>query len=274
MKYREYQNFDEKKAALETIFEQWPPPFEPIWAVQVSQGRCGSNALWSIVKSFFKAVIGEPVFEKMDHEKQILRTNREKKWIPEPGKKYLYYNVHGVDPHRIHFPIFFWLLQNSPKIVHLTREDHLMRGISIYYHGYRANSEPIDISELSVCIKKSILQIEVVKSLISEFVSPDRLLCLSHYNLYYADTLQTLRGCIRFLECDPQQNHVTIPLRKRIQSHLIPNRQEVMDRYKRDLTEHAYWVPNDLNMEPIHNQIQETVAALIQLNVVDSPQRT
>ena len=279
MEYREYKNFDEKKAVLETIFGQWPPPFDPVWAVQVSQGRSGSNALWRMVKSFFKEATKAPVFEALDHEEWIQENNPERNWIPEPGKKYLYYNVHSKNPHQLHFPLLFYFLQNSPKIVHLTREDHLTRAISNFYvnlvgelrrqgnnaEAKKAYEMPVDMDRLERYIWSSKIETEIMKSLISEFVSPERLLEISHAEMYYTDTFETLRKLMRFLECDPQQNQVTLYLQKDTPPDHIPNRHEISERYQRDLTEHAYWVPNDLDLGPIHNEVQETVAALIQI---------
>ena len=81
---------------------------------------------------FFEGAIMDPTFEEMD---DISRTPdiSQKNWVPENGQKYLYYNIHGRGPNRIHFPVFFWFLMNSPKIVHLTRGDHLTRAISIFF---------------------------------------------------------------------------------------------------------------------------------------------
>ena len=288
MEYREYENFDEKKAVLETIFGQWPPPFDPVWAIQVSQGRCGSNELWRIVKSFFENAIGQPVYEALDHPESDAYEELHENLIPKPGKHYLYYNAFSRDPHRLHFPIFFWFLQNSPKIVHLTREDHLTRAISIYYANlvrglptrdediaevHKVYEMPVDMDHLEEYIQISITEIEVIKQLVSEFVSEDRLLRMAHRDLYHTDTLQTLQKCAAFLECDLQTTRASISLYKETSADRIPNSEEISERYQRDLTEHAYWVPNDLDMEPIHNQIQENVSALIGLNADPEPAR-
>lgn len=270
MEYRQYNSYEEKIAELEKIFGQWPPPFDPVWAVQVSQGRCGSNGLWSIVNSFFEGAIGEPVYEALGRPVEIERHNPENNWIPKEGKNYLYYNVHAHDPYRLHFPFLFWLLQNSPKVVHLIREDHLTRAISDYFDKSvmdKIDSTPVDFPCLERYIWSSIFQIELVKRFVSEFVTDDRLLRVSHYDLYYADTLNTIRKCARFLECDPQKESVKIGLHKRMNSDRIPNKQEVMDRYERDFTEQRDWIPEDIDARAIEDRISETVTEFIRLNV-------
>ena len=202
-----YENYEDKIAELKSIFGSWPPPFDPVWAVQVSQGRCGSNGLWRIVDSFFEGATTEPRFEELDD----VRINKGRNWIPEARKIYLYYNVHAISANRLHFPILIWLLQNSPKIVHLTREDHLTRAISIFYANiltdirladdkgitpYRRSeiySSPIDFNELDKLFKISYLEIETIKSLISEYVSEDQLLRISHADVFHSNVPNTLR---------------------------------------------------------------------------------
>ena len=277
-----YNTFAEKRAKLEAVFGQWPPPFDPIWAIQISQGRCGSNELYRIVSSFFENTIGYPNYEYLDHPEAMARQNIEDNWIPKPGKYYLPYNAFDMDVHRLHYPLFFWLLRNSPKIVHLKREDHLMRAISIYYANlitdlptrdkdpdavYKVYGMPVDFSRVDQYIHISIIQVEIVKSLVSEFVSEDRLLRISHYDLYHADTLNAIRKCARFLECNTQDSSATIRLHKETNYERIPNRQEVMDRYKRDLTEQRYWIPEDIDAEAIESEINETVAKHFHVNV-------
>ena len=281
-----YDTFAKKRTELEKIFGAWPPPFDPVWAVQVSQGRCGSNELWRIVSSFFENTIGEPVYEAMDHPEASEYQNVRENPIPKSGKNYLFYNAFSKDPQRLHFPIFFWHLQNSPKIVHLTREDHLMRAISIYYANlvtdlpdrgkdlgevYKVYEMSIDFPQLEKYIHISIHEIEVIKRLVSEFVSEDRLLRISHRDLYHTDTLNTIRKCARFLECDLQNKRVSIGLPKDTNPNHIPNKQEIMDRYARDLTEKSHWLPEDIETEAIENEISETVAEHIRLNV-DTPE--
>ena len=286
-----YESYEEKIAELESIYGTWPPPFDPVWAVQVSQGRCGSNGLWNIVNSFFEGAIMDPTFEEMD---DISRTPdiSQKNWVPENGQKYLYYNIHGRGSNRIHFPVFFWFLMNSPKIVHLTRGDHLTRGISIFYANiiYDAYIEtgdknylnqpdksaklykhPIDFDKVDNYIKISFIEIETIKSIVSEFVSEDRGLRVTHQELFHTNVLNTLRSIAQFLECDTINSSATIRLHKETRYHLIPNIDEVMEHYKRDLSEQDFWLPEDFDIDSAQNEIEEDVKKLIKLNIKVNP---
>lgn len=275
--YQEYDNYEQKIEKLEQIFGQWPPPFDPFYAVQISQGRCGSNALYGIVKSFFKVETDVTYFEEMD-DPQFSDRN----FIPDLGKKYFYYNVHDTRPHRLHFPFVCWVLQNSPKVVYLVRQDHLMRAISIFYanidaslypHGERFKHfdevcrNPVEITELDGLIRNSVETVERAKRLISEFVSDNRLLRLSYYDLYHANTLKTVSQLMHFLEPEPRRTRFEISIDRQTQHELIPNVKEVCDRYEREVREQAYWVPKDLNMDEMNTKIDMWFAEIIRLNV-------
>jgi hypothetical protein len=286
-----YESYEEKIAELESIFGSWPPPFDPVWAVQVSQGRCGSNGLWSIVDSFFEGAIGDPTFEEMD---DINRTPdiSQRNWVPENGQKYLYYNIHGCGPNRIHFPVFFWFLTNSPKIVHLTRGDHLTRAISMFYGNIshkifletgdnknwnqpdksaKLYRHPIDLDKMDNYIKISFIEIEIIKSIVSEFVSEDRGLRVTHQEIFHTNVLNTLRGVAQFLECDTVNSSATIRLHKETRYHLIPNIDEVMEHYQRDLSEQDFWLPEGFDIDSAQNKIEENVRDLIRLNIKVKP---
>ena len=286
-----YESYEEKIAELESIFGTWPPPFDPVWAVQVSQGRCGSNGLWNIVKSFFKGAIGDPTFEEMDAPNRTPDISQ-RNWVPENGQKYLYYNIHGRGSHRIHFPILFWFLMNSPKIVNLTRGDHLTRAISIFYankiyqtyietgnenflnqpdKSAKLYKDPIDFDEVDHCIRISFIEIETIKSIVSEFVSEDRGLRVTHQELFHTNVLNTLRGIAQFLECDTLNSSATIRLHKETRYHLIPNIDEVMEHYKRDLSEQDFWLPEGFDIDSAQNEIEEDVKKLIKLNIKVKP---
>ena len=281
-----YESYEEKIAELKNIFGSWPPPFDPVWAVQLSQGRCGSNGLWSIVNSFFEGAIKDPTFEEMD-DPRVTSDISQKNWVPENGQKYLYYNVHGRSQHRIHFPVLFWFLTNSPKIVHLTRSDHLTRAISIFYANLifdayietgdvnllnqpdksaKLYSHPIDFDKMDEYIKISFIEIEVIKSIVSEFVSEDRLRQVTHQEVFHTDVLNTLRCVAQFLECDTLNSSATIRLHKETRYHLIPNIDEVMEHYQRDLSEQDFWLPEDFDVDSAQNEIEEEVQNLIRLN--------
>ena len=275
--YQEYDNYEQKIEKLEQIFGQWPPPFDPFYAVQISQGRCGSNALYGIVKSFFQGGTDATHFEEMD-DPQFSDIN----FIPNLEKKYFYYNVHDVRPHRLHFPFMFWILRNSPKVVYLVRQDHLMRAISIFYanmeaslypHGQRFKhfdevcQNPVDMVKLDRLIRNSVDTIERVKRLISKFVSEDRLLLISYYDLYHANTLKTVSQLMHFLEPEPRQTRFAINMDRHTQHELIPNLKEVSDRYDREVSEQPYWVPKDLNIDEINTEIDKWFEEMVRLNV-------
>ena len=279
-----YENYEEKIAELESIFGSWPPPFDPVWAVQVSQGRCGSNGLWDIVDSFFEGATGAPHYEALDDEKWIREHNPNRNWILDSNKRYLYYNVHSIEPHRLHFPMLIWFLENSPKVVYLTREDHLTRAISIYYAnimtdrydtGHRFGKsevfkESIDIETLKRLIEISIIEIEIIKSLIDKHVDDDRLLKISHFDLYHNDTFNTLRMLSDFLECD-SKTHITIQLYKEAHYQYIPNLQKVLEMYDRNILEKSYWIPEGFDIDSAQNEIEEKVKNLIRLNTKVKP---
>ena len=279
-----YENYEEKIAELESIFGSWPPPFDPVWAVQVSQGRCGSNGLWDIVDSFFEGATGAPHYEALDDEKWIREHNPNRNWILDSNKRYLYYNVHSIEPHRLHFPMLIWFLENSPKVVYLTREDHLTRAISIYYAnimtdrydtGHRFGKsevfkESIDIETLKRLIEISIIEIEIIKSLIDKHVDDDRLLKISHFDLYHNDTFNTLRMLSDFLECD-SKTHITIQPYKEAHYQYIPNLQKVLEMYDRNILEKSYWIPEGFDIDSAQNEIEEKVKNLIRLNTKVKP---
>jgi hypothetical protein len=287
-----YENYEEKIAELESIFGTWPPPFDPVWAVQASQGRCGSNGLWQIVNSFFEDTTGEPHYEALDDEKWVREHNPNRNWILDSNKRYLYYNVHSIEPHRLHFPVFFWFLTNSPKIVHLTRGDHLTRAISIFYANliYQTYIEtgnedvlnqpdksaklyghPIDFDKVDKYIKISFIEIEIIKSIVSEFVSEDRGLRVTHQEIFHTNVLNTLRGVAQFLECDTVNSSATIRLHKETRYHLIPNIDEVMEYYQRDLSEQDFWLPEGFDIDSAQNEIEEKAKNLIRLNARVKP---
>ena len=238
----------------------------------------GSNGLWQIVNSFFEDTTGEPHYEALDDEKWVREHNPNRNWILDSNKRYLYYNVHSIEPHRLHFPVFFWFLTNSPKIVHLTRGDHLTRAISIFYANliYQTYIEmgnedvlnqpdksaklyghPIDFDKMDKYIKISFIEIEIIKSIVSEFVSEDRGLRVTHQELFHTNVLNTLRGIAQFLECDTVNSSATIRLHKETRYHLIPNIDEVMEYYQRDLSEQDFWLPEGFDIDSAQNEIEE-----------------
>ena len=275
--YQEYDNYEQKIEKLEQIFGQWPPPFDPPHALQISQGRCGSNALYRIVKSFFQGGTDAIRYEEMDDSQFS-----DKNFIPDLKKKYFYYNVHDTRPHRLHFPFVCWTLRNSPKVIHLVRQDHLMRAISIFYanveasiypHGERFKhfdevcQKPIDMAELDRLIRNSIDTIERMKRLVDKFVSDNRLLRLSYYDLYHANTLKTVSQLMHFLEPEPRKTQFEISIDRHTQHELIPNLKEVCDRYEREVCEQPSWVPKDLNMDEMNTEIDTWFEEMVRLNV-------
>ena len=200
------------------------------------------------------------------------------------GRQYLYYNVNALVPRELHSLMCLWILENSPKVVYLRRTDHLMRAISLFYASIvwelerktgkkldrkqstflKAHQIPICFEKVDALITSSIIRDRYFKKVIDTFVSPNRLLEVSHYDIFYGGT-ETLQKLIRFLECDTTKN-VDIEFRKQTNPLNIPNRQEVIDRYGRELTEMPYWVPNNLNTEEIEKDIEGKYSKLIRLN--------
>ena len=256
-------DYTTKIQALQKYLGAWPPPFDPFWAVHLSQGRCGSNASFQTIDSFVEKGKRYPNYEKIGLTDDPDHSDDPKDW--EPKSEFIYYNVHSLNPDWPHFPFLFWLLENSPKIVYLRREDHLTRGISIYYANLTYQKPPVessalkkfyetnllDIDTLDEYIKTSHYEIEVVKRIVNQFVSDDRLLEISHCGLFYNDTLNTLREAAKFLNIDTNtpELRALVPLRKETAYHLIPNLSEIEDRYNRDLKEQPFWIPDNLDMD-------------------------
>ena len=200
------------------------------------------------------------------------------------GRQYLYYNVNSLVPRELHNLMCLWVLENSPKVVYLRRRDHLMRAISLFYASIvwelerktgkkldrkqsiflKAHQTPICFEKVDALITSSIIRDRYFKKVIDTFVAPNRLLEVSHYDIFYGET-ETLQKLVQFLECDTTKN-VDIEFRKQTNPLNIPNRQEVIDRYGRELTEMPYWVPNNLNTEEIEKDIEGKYSKLIRLN--------
>ena len=234
-----------------------------------------------IVGSFFDGnVTYNPLYTKLDE----VPLESQDYWKPSMGRQYLYYNVNALVPRELHSLMCLWILENSPKVVYLRRTDHLMRAISLFYASIvwelerktgkkldrkqstflKAHQIPICFEKVDALITSSIIRDRYFKKVIDTFVSPNRLLEVSHYDIFYGGT-ETLQKLIRFLECDTTKN-VDIEFRKQTNPLNIPNRQEVIDRYGRELTEMPYWVPNNLNTEEIEKDIEGKYSKLIRLN--------
>ena len=283
-------DYPTKIQELQKYLGAWPPPFDPFWAIHLSQGRCGSNASFETINSFVKKGNRLPNYEAMGMKDNPDHSDNPRDWIPK--SEFIYYNVHSLNAERLHFPVLFWLLENSPKIIYLRREDHLTRGISIHYANMAYSKPPVepseakkfyethllDISELNEYVKISYFEIEIVKRIVKEFVPEDRLLEISHYDLFYDNTLETLRQVAGFLDIDTNDPKLsaTMPLRKETSYHLIPNLSEITDKYNRDFKEQPFWIPNDLDMDveeaAIDKRFQEIImsSSNIKEKVIDN----
>lgn len=282
MKSKEYESYDEKIKVLKEILGGWPPPFDPPWCVQMSQGRCGSNGLMEVVGSFFDGnVTYDPLYTKLDE----IPLESQDYWKPSMGKQYLYYNFHSLVPHELQGLVCLWLLENSPKVVYLRRNDHLTRAISLFYASIiweferkmgknldrqhpaflKAHQTPICFEKIDAHVTSSIIIDMCFKKIIDTFVSPDRLLEVSHFDIFYAGT-ETLQGLIRFLECDPTKN-VETKFGKQTNPLNIPNRQEVIERYGRELAEMPNWVPDDLDKGFIEQEVERLYTRFLELNL-------
>ena len=279
MDFKEYGNYHEKIDEIKKHLGAWPPPFDPPWCVQVSTARCGSNALWNMVKSFLhEDAIGNPIYGRMETD------GPDANWAPDPGRKYFYYNIFDFDPHRLHFPIFIWMLQHCPKVVFLHREDHFTRMISLYYADIindrfpkgsieKANfypeifSEPIDIDHFNNLLHSSLFKIEMLKRIVEEFVDADRLHEVKFSDLYHHRTLQTLAELADFLEQDRHQLKVQTLVQRETLHDRIPNLDELLDMFHRDsISERDYWVPEDIDMDSVHEEVDTAIEELIRLN--------
>lgn len=278
-----YESYEAKIDELKKHFGTFPPPFDPPWCIQVSTARCGSNALWDMVKSFLpEDAIGYPCYEHLDHD------NRDENWTPAPGKKYLYYNVFDLNPQRLHFPIFIWMLQHCPKIVFLSREDHFARTISLYYADVinerlskqrqevkrafyypEMFSEPIDSSHFNNLLHSSLIKMESLKKIVKAFVEEKRLHEVKFSDLYHHRTLGTLGDLADFLEQDTREVEINVRVKRETLHERIPNLEALLDQYDRDnILERDHWVPNDIDMDSIHEHVNTTVDELIHLNTV------
>ena len=282
MDFKEYRNYHEKIDEIKKHLGAWPPPFDPPWCIQVSTARCGSNDLWDMVRSFLHedAIIGEPNYEMMETE------GPDANWAPDPGRKYLFYNIFDLNPHRLHFPIFVWMLQHCPKVVFLSREDHFTRMISLYYANViserfgkdgqeikRGNfypevfSEPIDINEFNRLLHSSLIHIECLKGIIKAFVDEARLHEVKFSDLYHHRTLQTLGGLVGFLEQDRHTVRIQTRVQRETLHDRIPNLDELLDVFHRDnISERDYWAPEDVDMDSVHAEVNTAVEEMIRLN--------
>ena len=281
----EYSSREEKIEVLKGIFGSWPPPFEPPWCVQVSQGRCGSNGLWEIVNSFFPEATYDPCYEDLSIPEVHKQIKTPDDWIPASNKKqYLYYNMSDLAPWVLSTPILLYFLEGSPKIIHLIREDHLTRAISYYYikriwatekeYNRKLSQDeriqyfqmPVNLQELDEYILFSIIDTHYIKKVIDHFVSVDRLLRISHFDIFYASTSKKLKELVAFLECDPSKTP-NIRFEKQTRYEYIPNRQAILAKYERDLIEYPYWLPSDLDTEEVEVQVTRRFHKFLRLNL-------
>ena len=235
-----------------------------------------------IVNSFFDGnVIYDPLYTKLDE----VPLESQDYWKPAMGRQYLYYNVNSLQPHELHILVGLWLLENSPKVVYLRRRDHLTRAISLFYASIvwelerktgkkldrnqsiflEAHQTPICFERVDKHITHSIIRDRYFKKVISTFVSSDRLLEVSHFDIFYGGT-ETLQKLVRFLECDTSKN-VDIEFRKQTNPLNIPNRQEVIERYGRELVEMPNWVPDNLDGGLIEQEVERLYTRFLALNL-------
>lgn len=270
-KRQKYSCYEEKIEKLKQVFGQFPPAFKPPRILQVSQGRTGSTELYNISNSLLENSIYHPNWEFLDE----VAPEPVVDWNIESEGDYFYYNLHDIDIHRLHFPVFFWLLKECPKIIHLVREDHLKRAISYQFaHRMCANPDdreaiyksPVNLEKLDAGILSSIVETEVLKKIIVHFVPEKRLLRLSYYDLYHTGTLNTLRKFARFLEKDVRRTRLSIGLEIQTPADLITNKQEIVDKYERTLDEKPYWIPPGLDVDKINAEIDEKITGHFELN--------
>lgn len=284
---RKYKNYSEKIDEIKKYFGTFPPPFDPPWCLQVSTGRCGSNMLCEIVSSFFHGMTYDPPYPSMG-TKDMKKMNPSQIWTPKsvPKKQYLYYNVSALDPNDLHIPLFLWFLKTS-KVVMLSREDSLTHAISYYYAGLvwereaflgrklepneilNCHQTPLDFQKLDITIESSIKSQKLIKKLIHNFVLRHKLLEVTHFDIFYGRTLETLKHLITFLE-RPLSHPINLRIHKQINYKNIPNRAEITGRYDRELIEMPCWVPNNLDTKKIDREVQDTYNDLIKLNILNT----
>lgn len=278
MQYRQYQNFDEKRRALEDCLNAWPPTMKIPGVLEVSHGRCGSNELHRIVDSFYEGVDGKPGFQLLDQEQDPPLTVDY--WqIPETTR-YYFFSVFDRDIHRLQYPVLLWMLQQCQKVVYLNREDHLMRALSLMYADRVAAeardaepmpdsiiyTEPVCVTKLDNRIFESCLETELIKLLVTQFVPASQLFHIRHHALYHASTMQTLRELVAFLGA-PQITDVSLGVYKTLQVAQIVNADEICERYNRKLIELPFWLPEDLRDEAFVKEVTDAYQNLLLANL-------
>ena len=282
------QNYVEKIEKLKEYLGDWPPPFEPPSCIQVSTARCGSNSLFDMVQSFLKdeSCAHDPKYERLD----MVNPHDDNDWSV-PSQKYFYYNIFDIDPYRLHFPLFFWMLQHCEKVVFLIREDHFTRPLSLFYadliidrlgnqekRGYHFPEiyrEPINLKVFAPMIRHSIINVEVLKRIINRNVDENRLYRIEFANLYHYHTLNTLGSLVDFLGKDRKMTKVSVEVQRETYYDTIPNLQEILDVFHREkASETHHWAPENMelpgigsyNMECIDEEIEDIMRLHAEIN--------
>ena len=233
-----------------------------------------------IVESFFYgSVTYDPLYTKLEY---AASEESQDYWKPKMGRQYLYYNVSSLVPHELHSLVCLWILENAPKVVYLRRKDYLMRAISRFYAAIvweierdtgkklqgknllKVHQTPLCFETIDRQIRDFIIRDRYLKKVIDIYVSAHRLLEVSHFDIFYSGT-ETLQKLVRFLESDTTKD-VNVRFSKQTNPENIPNRHEATKRYRRELTEMQYWMPGDLDMSFIEQQVEGLYKQFLKFN--------
>lgn len=212
--------------------------------VLISTGKCGSNTLIQSIKDTFNIDIYKPFDIELNSEIH----------------KNFIINAYGkINDSKYMSRVYDWV-SRSEKLILLLREDHLMRGISIYYanqvHINKLNKinyevleqfyeQPICIPELKDCVLNSYITTEILKNKISELQTPT-IFPISYYDLYIRNTLRVMSELSDFLGVSYPEIKLIMNLFKYTKVEKIPNIDEILDVFKRrTLDELEYWCPNE-----------------------------